>query len=69
MIDRHYPVTEVRSMTPRCLLILAMIADIWLDQVKFSLIIRPKNLVKETCSMVTEFIKIVDPRGIFVCLL
>ena len=58
-----------RQTTPRFLLILAMIADIWLDQVKFSLIIIPKNLVKETCSIVTEFIKILDPRGIFVCLL
>ena len=56
-------------MTQRFLLILAMIADIWLDQVKFSLIITPKNLVKETCSMGTEFITILDPRGIFFCLL
>ena len=46
-----------RQMTPRFLLILAIIADIWLDQVKFSLILTPKNLVKESCSMVTEFIK------------
>ena len=51
-------------MTPRFLLILAMIADIWLDQVKFSLIITPKDVVKETCSMVTEFIKIFDSREI-----
>ena len=58
-----------RRMTPRFLLILAMIADIWLDQVKFSLIITPKNLLKEICSVVTEFIKILDPRGIFFCLL
>ena len=56
-------------MTLRFLLILAMIADIWLEQVKIALIITPKNVVKETCSMVTEFIKIVDPRGIFFCLL
>ena len=54
-----------RRMTPIFLLICAMIADIWLDQVKFSLIITHKNLVKETCSMVTEFIKILDLRGIF----
>ena len=40
-------------MTPKFLLILVMLADIWLDQVKISLIITPKNLVKETCSMVT----------------
>ena len=33
-------------MTPIFLLILAMTADIWLEQVKFSLIITPKNLVK-----------------------
>ena len=53
-----------RRMTSRFLLILAMIAYIWLDQVKFSLIITLKNLVKETCSIVTEFIKILDQRGI-----
>ena len=58
-----------RRMIPRILLILEMIADIWLDQVKFSLIITPKNLVKETCSIVTEFIKMIDPREIFFCLL
>ena len=58
-----------RWMTPRFLRILAMTADIWLDQVKFSLMITPKNLVKETCSMVTGFIRIVKPRGIFFCLL
>ena len=58
-----------RRMTTIFLLILAMIADIWLDQVKFLLIITRKNLVKETCSMVTEFITILDPRGIFFCLL
>ena len=45
-----------RRMTPRFLLVLAMIADIWLDQFKFSLIITPKILMKETCSVVTEFI-------------
>ena len=56
-------------MTPRLLLILAMIADIWLDQVKFSLIIKPKKLVKETRSTVTEFIKILEPWGIFFSLL
>ena len=39
-----------------------MIADIWLDQVKFSFIITLKNLVKESCSMVTEFIKILVSR-------
>ena len=55
----------IRWMTPRFLLILVMIADIWLDQVKFSLIITPKNLMKETCSMVTEFIEMLDSRGIF----
>ena len=54
-----------RRMTPQFLLILAMIADIWLDQVKFSMIITPKNLVNETCSLVTEFITILDPMGIF----
>ena len=32
-----------RQMIPRFLLSLAMIADIWLDQVKFSLIITPKK--------------------------
>ena len=58
-----------RRMTPRFLLILEMIADMWLDEVKFSMIITPKNLVKEAFSMVTEFIKILDPRGIFFCLL
>ena len=42
-----------------------MIADIWLDQVKFLLIITLKNLVKETCSMVTEFIKFFASMGIF----
>ena len=50
-----------RRMTPRFLRILAMTADIWLDQVKFSLMITPKNLIKETCSMVTGFIRIVNP--------
>ena len=62
-------ILATRRMIPRFLLILAMIADIWLDQVKFSLIKTPKNLVKDTCSMVTEFIKILDPRRIFLCLL
>ena len=45
-------------MTSRFLFILATIADIWLDQVKFSLVIKPKNLVKESCSMITYVIKI-----------
>ena len=46
-----------RRMTPRFLLILAIIADMLLDQVKFSLIITPKNLVKVSCSLVIEFSK------------
>ena len=45
-----------RRMTPRFLLILAMIADIWLDHVKCSLMITPKNFVKEIFSIVTELI-------------
>ena len=49
--------TLATRMTPRFLLILAMIADIWLDQVKFSLIITPKNLVKETFSMLQNLLK------------
>ena len=53
------------DVTPRVLLILAMTEDIWLDQVKFSLIITSKNLVKQTCSMVTEFINMLDPMRIF----
>ena len=42
-----------RRMIPTFLLIFAMIADIWLDKVTFSLIITPTNLVKNTFSMAT----------------
>ena len=45
-----------RRMAPTFSLILAMIADVWLDQVKFSLMLTPKNCVKETCPIVTELI-------------
>ena len=46
-----------RRMTPRFLLILAKISDIWLDQVKLSLIITPKNLVKRLAQWLQNLLK------------
>ena len=58
-----------RRMIPRFLFILAMIADIWLDQVKFSLMIIPKNFNERDLSNYYRIYLNFSPKGIFLWVL